>query len=280
MNPLITLVKTVRGIVKLRGGTDNTVVGNVADSIKVNVTNSFAAGVADKTTFTYGTSIVSAVGGAYQDTSPSLTAGQQGVARLTQNRAIHLNLRNDSGTEIGTTANPVSVDITGRKLAYSSFASFNPAVTPTDVFTLTGSATKTVRVTRVQISGSNTGNTNAFFQFIKRSAANTGGTTVNLSEVPYDSTNAAATSVAVNYTVNPAALGTAVGTLTGGLIFLSALASTNSFTDKEIIFGSNSTQGIVLRGTSEIFAINFNGVNLGILSATVLNISVEWTEES
>lgn len=82
-------------------------------ALDVNVTNSFAAGTADKSTFTYGTTIESAIGGVYQDTSPALTAGQQGAVRLTQNRSFHSNLRNDSGIELATASNPIRVDPTG-----------------------------------------------------------------------------------------------------------------------------------------------------------------------
>lgn len=68
--------------------------------LDVNVLNSFAAGIADKSTFTYGTSIENSVGGVFQDTSPTLTAGQQGAVRLTANRAFHSNLRDASGNEL------------------------------------------------------------------------------------------------------------------------------------------------------------------------------------
>lgn len=58
-------------------------------------------GVPDETGFVYGTSYFQPVGGAYEDTSPTLTAGQSGVARLTQNRGLHVNLRNSSGGQLG-----------------------------------------------------------------------------------------------------------------------------------------------------------------------------------
>lgn len=61
---------------------------------------SLDVGVADKTAFTYGTSIDQPIGGVFQDTSPALTAGQSGVARLTANRAFHMNLRDSSGNEL------------------------------------------------------------------------------------------------------------------------------------------------------------------------------------
>lgn len=70
-------------------------------ALDVNIANSISVGVADKTTYTYGTTVFLPVGGVYQDTSPALTAGQSGAFRLTANRAIHLNLRDASGNELG-----------------------------------------------------------------------------------------------------------------------------------------------------------------------------------
>lgn len=59
-------------------------------------------GVADKSSFIYGTSSEQPVGGVYQDTSPALIAGQTGVLRLNANRAIHSTLR-DPVTDVGVT---------------------------------------------------------------------------------------------------------------------------------------------------------------------------------
>lgn len=94
-------------LVVVKGATDNTSIGNVSDSMKVNVTNSFAAGTADKSTFTYGSSIANCIAAAYQDTSPDLTAGTQGAVRSTAKRGLHVNLRDSSGNELGTSSNPV-----------------------------------------------------------------------------------------------------------------------------------------------------------------------------
>lgn len=81
------------------GITSTTVSGKQA--LDVNVANSIMVGVADKTAYVYGTSSFEPVGGVYQDTSPALTAGQSGAFRLTANRAVHMNLRDASGTPVG-----------------------------------------------------------------------------------------------------------------------------------------------------------------------------------
>lgn len=73
-------------------------------ALDVNIANSISVGVADKTTYTYGTTTFLPVGGVFQDTSPTLTAGQSGAFRLTANRGVHVNLRDASGNELGATA--------------------------------------------------------------------------------------------------------------------------------------------------------------------------------
>lgn len=70
-------------------------------ALDVNVANSISVGIADKTTYTYGTTTFLPVGGVFQDTSPTLTAGQSGAFRLTANRAVQVNLRDASGNELG-----------------------------------------------------------------------------------------------------------------------------------------------------------------------------------
>lgn len=61
---------------------------------------SISSGLADKTTFTYGTTSEQPFGGVYQDTAPTVTAGQTGAVRITAYRGVHSNLRDSSGNEL------------------------------------------------------------------------------------------------------------------------------------------------------------------------------------
>lgn len=71
-----------------------------------------AAGTADKTVFTYGTSNDTVIGGVFQDTSPTVTAGQSGAVRMTANRGMHANLRDSSGNELlGSKTSPNSIPV-------------------------------------------------------------------------------------------------------------------------------------------------------------------------
>lgn len=80
---------------------------------------------ADESAFTAGTTSQSPVGGFYQTTATSnaLTNGQMGAFQVTANRALFTNLRNSSGTEIGTSANPVNVAAASGAIASGAVAS-------------------------------------------------------------------------------------------------------------------------------------------------------------
>jgi hypothetical protein len=69
--------------------------------------------VTDEASWTAGVSQFVPGGGVYNDSATALSSGQQGTERVTPNRAVHVNLRNNSGTEIGTLSNPVRTDPVG-----------------------------------------------------------------------------------------------------------------------------------------------------------------------
>jgi hypothetical protein len=148
------------------------------------------------------------------------------------------------------------------------------AANPTDIFTITGSASKTIYVYKVRISGTQNNNGSANFLLVKRSTANTGGTSTTPAIVPHDSANATTTAVVRAYTANPT-LGTLVGTLRA---FAISIPNKNSIGAGVPLleFGDvDSTQPIVLRGTSELLAINMNGVSM---AGSDLELCFEWRE--
>lgn len=57
--------------------------------------------VPDQTAYVYGASGFLPVGGVYQDAGATLSAGESGAFRLTAERAVHMNLRDSSGNELG-----------------------------------------------------------------------------------------------------------------------------------------------------------------------------------
>lgn len=78
------------------------------------VTGSLSVGgTTDSAAWTAASSTFNPAGGVFNDSATALASGQQGTERLTPNRAIHTNLRNNSGTEIATSTNPLRIDPTG-----------------------------------------------------------------------------------------------------------------------------------------------------------------------
>lgn len=160
----------------------------------------------------------------------------------------------------------------GIRATYSATSTFTAPNSATDIFTLTGSASKTIRIIKLRISATRTTATNTEVILLKRSTANSGGTSNNLNEVSHDSTNAAATGTALSYTANPT-VGTLVGNLRAYKTFVPTTTTLGTLLD--IDFGERG-QGIILRGTSQVFAVNLNGVTV---AGNSFSISIEWIEE-
>lgn len=146
------------------------------------------------------------------------------------------------------------------------------AALATDIFLLTGSVSKTLRVRQIIVSGIATAAGAYALQLIKRSTANTGGTLTLPTAVPLDSSFAAG-AVTAAYTANPGALGTAVGTMSVRRLLVStSLAATTPF---PVVFDFESFP-IVLRGTAQSLCVNLNGVTM---AGGNLDIELLWTEE-
>jgi hypothetical protein len=147
------------------------------------------------------------------------------------------------------------------------------AATATDIFTIKGSGTKTVKVTQISISGVAGTAITVPVDLLLRSTADTGGTSTTPTLVKHDSTNAAATAVVNAYTVNPTT-GTLVGSIRSERVTfpLTAVAPAKTVYD----FGVGPSQPIVLRGAAEQLCINLNAATV---SASLINISIEFTEE-
>ncbi len=147
-----------------------------------------------------------------------------------------------------------------------------PAASATDIFQLIGSATTTVEITQIIISGTQATAGLVDFYIKKRSTANTSGTSSASTNVPLISTDAAATAVGAIYTANPTT-GTDVGN-----IYIQAIpiglttSSTNNIVS--INFGERG-KSLILSGVAQAMAINLNGVTVGTGS---LKVTIEFTE--
>jgi hypothetical protein len=175
-------------------------------------------------------------------------------------------------------SNQTSIPVTteGQKPTYAAaFIGLVPAASPTDVLTITGSATKTVKITSLRVTVSTTAGSGILFNanLVKRSTADSAGTSTTATNVPYDSNSAAATATVKGYTANPT-LGTAVGPVRA----IRYAATPASVPNQEVFmeFGTRPAQTVVLRGTSEQLCLNFGGTSI---TGGIADISIEWTEE-
>lgn len=170
----------------------------------------------------------------------------------------------------------------GEKTTYRA-ATLDPFVAATTadvpIFIIEGSATKTIVVKRIAVSGITlTAVAYLTLNVCKYSTAATGGTAVAAALVPLDSTFAAATATAKHYTAAPTA-GTLVGTLATARTLAQATTAAAAGLPRDFVFNFGDmpeTKGIVLRGTAQ---------GCGLVWATApattptLSINVEWTEE-
>lgn len=149
---------------------------------------------------------------------------------------------------------------------------------PTDIFTITGSATRTIRVTRMWVAAIQTTAASQELDIMIRSTANTGGTSTTSTNVPCDSTNPTATATVRGYTVNPTGLGTLVGIARSTKFFIPA----GGTVDQEEYFydftQNGTVQGEVLRGTTQVLSLNW-GNGAALTTGLNLNLTIEWTEE-
>lgn len=165
----------------------------------------------------------------------------------------------------------------GQKVTYSASSNgLVAAASATDIWTITGSATKTIKITRIVIGGRATAVANADIVLVKRSAADTGGTSTAPTAVPYDSLQGAATATLAAYTANPTT-GTLVGNLGVYQYALGNLTTGVGHDELTLDFGGRAgSKPIILRGAAEQFGINLAGVSY---SGNLWDITVEWTEE-
>ena len=151
-----------------------------------------------------------------------------------------------------------------------------PAATPTDVIVLVGSATKTIMITKFEITPTATANGSLDFYVYKRTTADTGGTSTATTITLNDSSNPAATAVAKLYSANPSALGT--GSLVGATRVTLAAKSPNGIAIQTWAesFGTGNQQPIVLRGVNESLCINLGGQTMP--TGIDIYFTLEWVE--
>jgi len=163
----------------------------------------------------------------------------------------------------------VKNEITHRN-TYRASAVFNPVGSATDVFSIAGVASKTVMITKIIVSGTQTPTGGVVdLYLIKRSSADGSGTT--MTAIPLDAGDAAANATVQYYTTNPST-GTAVGNLAINPLYISTTVTQPE--DHVFDFGQLG-KPITLNSASQAVCLNLNGVTV---TGGKLYITVEWAE--
>lgn len=168
---------------------------------------------------------------------------------------------------------PVTISPSAITTYSAAISNLVVAALATDILTISGSATTVVRVTNITVTATGSAGANANLTLVRRSTANTGGTSTTPTVIPYDSNDAAGTAVVRAYTVNPT-LGTTVGTVRSIKQFVSGVVTAGpGIVQWE--FGVRPAKPIVLRGVAQSLALNLVGVTI---TGGSYDIDVEWTE--
>lgn len=168
---------------------------------------------------------------------------------------------------------------------YRASANFTPQ--PTAAVTLisvTGSASKTIRIKRITISGVSTALSSSTFQLLRTSVLGAGGTTVTPTVAKLDTTSATATATVSHYTATLKATGTAVGGPidTFQQFTTTVTTPTVAYVEAQCVFppkGAPIGQAIVLRGIADILEVQ-NVTPTNLAAGTVLAYTVEWEEDA
>lgn len=222
--------------------------------------------------------------GANSSVATPLTVLAASTAATGSNTSAVVALSPNSPVPAGTNTIGSVIEADGTTATYEAgFSGLAMAATATDVFTITGSASKTIKVRKLNFSCTQTTGAYQNVVLLKRSTANTGGTSTTLTNVPLDSANAAATGTVQTYTANPT-----LGTLVGNLRVEKVPMGTNTIqvgggatppgTNQGAFQWSYETRGqpLILRGTAQVLS-----VNLAATTVTGSNCDgwIQWTEE-
>lgn len=157
----------------------------------------------------------------------------------------------------------------------AAFTGLVAVTAATDVFTISGSATRNIYITKIIFSGLLTTANTLNILLIKRSTLNTAGTSTLASIYKYRNSSPTSAAVVRGYTANPT-LGTTVTTIQSVKYFAS-LAATAINKGYVFDFTSNNYGGLPqLVGVNDLLALNFNGI---ALAGASFNCTFEWIED-
>lgn len=171
---------------------------------------------------------------------------------------------------------------------YRASAVFTPFATGAlQLFNIIGSATKTVRVTRVGVApttGTAAASISGYMQIA--STAGASGTAVTPTVCKMDQNSAAATAVVTHYTTAAQTAGTAVGILSQFVVGVPIVSvpTVSILNQMQMLFpevggGGLGGQAIVLRGTSQWLQV-INTTPANFANAVSMSYFIEWCEDA
>lgn len=176
------------------------------------------------------------------------------------------------------------VNIEGVRASYSAAttATFATSLSAADVFSIIGAASRTVRVTRMGLSGVVSAalpGTYVNIMVVMRSTASSSGTSASVSSVRHDLGQTVASATVVQYTSPPSG-GVTAGVIASYYVLAPTSAGASASNPMpfrlEVDFVTRSARAIVLRGTSNELSW-FIGTNLA--TGFFLAAFAEWIEE-
>src|SRR5271154_2712502 len=197
------------------------------------------------------------VGAVFNTTTPALTAGNASQLQADSTGALQVN------TE-------------GKKQSYRcGIISFGPLASSSPTISVTGSATKTIRITRIRLSVAATAGAICDVS-LKRFSTLTGGTSASQSAniAKLDTNNAAATAVVNLYTA-AATTATAAGVLAAERYEIVTASVSVAPQAIEWDFSNMNAQACVLRGTGDFVGFLFSAIG----TTPNGDCWIEWTEE-
>lgn len=200
----------------------------------------------DSTTFVPGQSVMGTDGGVYSDTLPPVASTTTAAFRMTKYRALHTNLRDSSGAEVGTSGNPLHI-----------------------------AGTTTVNISTVQV-------TNSSFS-VTGSTVNVGGTVVvSVTGTPNvavtNTPNVSVTNVPAVRISSPIAAGTNnIGTVSGSTVNVAGVVAT-SITGTPTVYVVNPSSAIII-GKVDTTGSTVTLTNTGFAVTNIATMTVSGTPD-
>lgn len=179
----------------------------------------------------------------------------------------------------------VVTDYLGKATYSAAFFGLAPAATTTDLVCIAGSATKTIKLQSITLSGSAGTTLSLPATVLRRAAVNTAGTAASTTANPAntvskrDTNSATHSAVLISYTANPTITDTSPTYIDSAQLAISL--TTMATVSIPVRFdwakdNENLLQPPTLRGAAQQICVNFNGTSL---ASGLITGSITWTEE-